>query len=579
MKRLISGSLRASQKALYYVSKVIFVFAVIVTIIQVYRSFTLPDEETVNFTEALEMSRTLNQQELDKMRENSELASTVVPIYESALCSTLGEFCHDVTEEYAQNNNTLNTISNFMFFPIYNPPASGTYATYTAFNNAGIIPQAYAQSETPRGIGFTMIQPLSVIWKHFRNIAFLVLAIYLVIVGFLIMFRMKLDAQTVITIENSIPRVVLTIILIAFSFAIAGFLIDFMYIAIGLIVGIVAGLGIEDLPADILLKDYMFASGQTILRSLYSYQIWDLVWHLPNAIVSILGPTIRTIMSFIGSAIAWYYILGPLSNRIIDTFNIEGEAEGSIVALAGKLKLTGPMKLFLWSPLAAFLWIGVGLILGIWIAKLAMGLVILFSAIILSVRIFILLLKAYTRILLMIIFSPFILLAEVFPGKSAFKKWFRTLLGELATFPIVISIFLIGAVIFKSGFLVQGCEELHDQVFTRCQSISFPFFYGLDPRSFTVIVGFGLLFITPEWVKTIKKAINPQPIDFPSAGIGTFFAGVTGGAKTAAGNFTKYTGTGGLNWAARAIVNRAPEGIRKKGTEILDGIKGGKGSS
>jgi hypothetical protein len=61
-------------------------------------------------------------------------------------------------------------------------------------------------------------------------------------IGFMIMFRTKIGGQTLVTIGNSIPRVVVALILVTFSFAIIGLIIDVSGVLMGLVSNIV-GLG------------------------------------------------------------------------------------------------------------------------------------------------------------------------------------------------------------------------------------------------------------------------------------------------------------------------------------------------
>ncbi|KKU82962.1 MAG: hypothetical protein UY10_C0018G0001, partial [Microgenomates group bacterium GW2011_GWA2_47_8] len=51
----------------------------------------------------------------------------------------------------------------------------------------GFLPnQVYAQGQ---GIGFSGLAPLLGIWKAFRNIAYLLMAVVMIVIGFLVMFR------------------------------------------------------------------------------------------------------------------------------------------------------------------------------------------------------------------------------------------------------------------------------------------------------------------------------------------------------------------------------------------------------
>ena len=51
------------------------------------------------------------------------------------------------------------------------------------------------------------------------------------------MFRQKVG-QTAITAQQTIPQIIMSLVLVTFSYAIAGFMIDLMYVLMVLIVGV-----------------------------------------------------------------------------------------------------------------------------------------------------------------------------------------------------------------------------------------------------------------------------------------------------------------------------------------------------
>ena len=58
------------------------------------------------------------------------------------------------------------------------------------------------------------------LWKLARNAAYAILSIIMIVIGMMIMVRKKVNPQLVVTIENAIPRVILGIFLITFSYPI-----------------------------------------------------------------------------------------------------------------------------------------------------------------------------------------------------------------------------------------------------------------------------------------------------------------------------------------------------------------------
>ncbi len=116
---------------------------------------------------------------------------------------------------------------------MYQHPVANT-GTYVAdvLNSAHIATPAYAQ-----GLGFAALDPILVLWKTFRNIAYLFFVIIFVIIGFMIMFRQKMG-NAAITAQQAIPNILTALIFVTFSYAIAGLLIDMMYVLMILIIGV-----------------------------------------------------------------------------------------------------------------------------------------------------------------------------------------------------------------------------------------------------------------------------------------------------------------------------------------------------
>jgi len=138
-----------------------------------------------------------------------------------------------VNPEYAQTapQGAIQTVNHLIAGMYDHPPASSGEYLADLGRSLGIIPKpAYAQ-----GIGFIGLNPVLNLWKIFRNIAYLFFVIVFVFVGFAIMFRVKIDPQTVISIQSALPKLVIALLLVTFSYAIAGFLIDLIYVFISLI--------------------------------------------------------------------------------------------------------------------------------------------------------------------------------------------------------------------------------------------------------------------------------------------------------------------------------------------------------
>ncbi|MDP2874206.1 MAG: hypothetical protein Q8N84_02870 [bacterium] len=79
--------------------------------------------------------------------------------------------------------------------------------------------------------GFSSL--ISEYWLIFRNFAYALLTVVLIIFGFMIMLRQNLEPRVIMTISNALPRIATALVLITFSFAISGLLIDVGRVADG----------------------------------------------------------------------------------------------------------------------------------------------------------------------------------------------------------------------------------------------------------------------------------------------------------------------------------------------------------
>lgn len=64
------------------------------------------------------------------------------------------------------------------------------------------------------------------LWKTMRNLSYVLFVLMLVMFGFMVMFRYKINPQTVITVQAALPRVVINLLLITFSYPIGALAID-----------------------------------------------------------------------------------------------------------------------------------------------------------------------------------------------------------------------------------------------------------------------------------------------------------------------------------------------------------------
>ncbi len=165
--------------------------------------------------------------------------------------------------ESINDDNALNFATSNIARLVTDPPVETGEYVADVMHNLGIAQPAYAQ-----GIGYSALTPTLRIWKAFRNISYFLFIIIFIVVGFMIMFRAQINPQTVVTIQAALPKMVLSLILITFSYAIAGFVIDMIYLILFVVTGLFASFGIlsdAGLTRDVLFGRSIFSIGLNFL--------------------------------------------------------------------------------------------------------------------------------------------------------------------------------------------------------------------------------------------------------------------------------------------------------------------------
>jgi len=410
-------------------------------------------------------------------------------------------------------------MTNLIVLPYVNPPASGVYWAYSGLQNAGFVPKTYAAE----GIGFAAIKPFMDIWKIFRDISYMLLVLVLIAIGFMIMFRAKLNPQTVISIENSLPKIVVALLLITFSFPIAGFLIDLMYVVILIAISILSNLNIGNLTS----------TNQSKLFLDYTNNGFSQLWpqginliQLGDGLLNILGITLkRWLYATIGFILGIIFSNAFMNLNFIKSLSEWASFEDVNIGIAtvniGVGKFFAGIIRIIFFIIISFIFSPIAL-------PFLISLCVVFTIIFLMFRIFFILLTSYIKIVFYIILSPLLLILEAVPGKNAFSSWFKNLLGEILTFPLVIIIFLIGYALMQ--------QSTNKGVWAP------PFLYNIDPSLFPTFIGLGIVLITPDLIKLFKESMGAKGVGV-EIGLGTFFGGLGaawGGAQAGMGMFSSF---------------------------------------
>lgn len=162
-----------------------------------------------------------------------------------------------------QPGGLIGKSSEFVGKAIASPPASFRYWLSTIAQKYSIVGTVKAQG-TGEGFGYGAITMLLPLWSASRNIAFALMIVIIIMIAFAVMFRVKINPQLAVTIQSSLPKIASALVLIIFSYALVGLMIDFMYLIFGAFVwGISAAGGLSTalgLTPDKLWDDFLNTS-------------------------------------------------------------------------------------------------------------------------------------------------------------------------------------------------------------------------------------------------------------------------------------------------------------------------------
>jgi len=520
MGQAMSYVFRSMGKTFEYTKRFLLVSIVLLGVISIFGYFFQKDRPAVSMSQVYDVQQARLYSPIhDPVFQESDRGKTLLAIYRTVSCGFFGETCTDDPKEaYLYSRSSFfGSISNLMAMPFSKPPASAIVWAQSGLASSGLAPQVQASE----GIGFSSIKGFIYVWTAFRNIALMLLVLITIVLGFLIMFRANLDGQTAVSLQSILPRIVLTMLYISFSFAIAGLLIDLMYLLIGVSVDIIWGSGLGlDGETVARTRDEFIGAGMNNLwwvninPFVVGSAFWDMV---PMSFKGLID-----LMLFKNLNILVLHGLTYLVNLPIQAVSHVGVNAGAFGFTAGGN--VGKLPEFL-------VWIiqiiGTG-ILGWVLPGLVLGLIITLTILFFAFKIFFLLLSSYIKIMLYIIFAPIIIIFEVIPGNSSFSWWLKNLAGELIAFPTVIVIMLAGQMINLIND-VKGpyWTSLGSGVFsTPPNTFTLPFLYGFLPEDFSVVVALGIILITPDFIKMVKGWLGVQDSGL-SFSMGTFFSGAT----------------------------------------------------
>ena len=270
-------------------------------------------------------------------------------------------------------------------------------------------------------------------WGRMLAISYILFIVVMIIGGFMVMFRNKIGGQVAVTIFNTIPNVVIALLLATFSFAIVGLILNASVIASNIVKGFM-GLG----------DDFLYV----------------------NNLVSLVegGEATASPEAMLGDA---FYAL----SFILD---------GVLAFLTGGISLIGT------GVIAVGGWIIDGKVHSI--GSLLVILIFVIAFVFISIRVFLTLMKAFLGIIVDTVFGPILITLSAIPGLDKLRKqWFNRLIKNALVFPLVLA--LVNLPVYIRKIAEDGALSLDMEILSAGD-----FSKGVyDGKSFLVSIFFGVL--------------------------------------------------------------------------------------
>lgn len=278
-----------------------------------------------------------------------------------------------------------------------NRTLSGVGYVKNVVNKLKPVPSVKAADNS---FGYNKLAVVSDLWSISRNVAYFFFVLATIITAFMVMFKVKISPQAVVTLQQAIPKIVITIILVTFSYAIAGFLVDLVYVVIGIFAqffGSAINLGMGNANAT-----------------------WDfLVGWFPDGFINFLLYSVL------------YIVLTIVASILITAV--------SLITLNTASMIFGAI-LFIFFVINILI-----LIVYIFIA--------LFN-----------LFKALAHLYMDVIFAPIMIGVGALPSsRGAFANWLKRIIGHLLVFPVTGILWYFGFLfVFKAYQAILYCFQLNN---------------------------------------------------------------------------------------------------------------------
>ena len=431
-----------------------------------------------------------------------------------------------------QGGGALGSIGDVLTLAYSTPPTRTAEYIADLGNRLNLVPEAHAQVA---GSGSNVIEPVKKIWELSRNLAYLGMTVIFLIIGFMIMFRRKLNPQTVVNIQSALPGLVIGLILITFSYFISALVIDLSFVSTNVVSEVFIAAKLANPAATSNVRD------GNIFKTFGAFFTGDKALDVANETATTLAflkeGTVGNIIKIMGLLIGC-----KLGASIGGAFGaagigIAGTAAAPILAVA-----TGPLAAItapLFGGFGNSVGQGVGCVVGAgavwsglqftqlfeWITGLVLYLVLIVALLVAMFKILFATISAYVNMVILTLTAPMRFLLGSLPGsKGGFTPWLKELLANVLIFPAFYVVFFIVGYIL-GGDIANNLGIINPLSDASFQGGAVPFLNGLSTLFLRMVLGYGFLLLAPNLPDMIKGALGVKDPGYSKMAIGAVVGG------------------------------------------------------
>lgn len=399
--------------------------------------------------------------------------------------------------------NQLNTTSylpggavgqiNGYISSLQTPPASGIEYLAQVKNNFLGKP-AYAQ-----GVGFQGLQFLLPIWRGFRNVVYILTSLFFIFIGIMIMLRVKVSPQAVITVQSAIPRIIASLILVTFSYAIAGLIIDFCNLIQAMVISLLFSM------KGIAVSGQLFGAKHWFSEMLTGEIQGDNIENFDLSFSNLSNPDSK------------------IANFLMTRLSVSSYTSILLGGMIGKM-IAGVVGDIAGMSVGVILPVLISIAIFFWVIKLLFGMI-----------------KCYGTVIFKLILAPLEIGMGAIPNsKINFSSWFMDIISNALVFPIITIILVLSNVVID--LLLKGAKSTGNIWMPSMIDLG-SFYPPNDIRpAIGLISAFGLVVLSimsklPEIIPVMIKEMKGP--DFGKA-IGESFKGVGGILAIPGKGFSSY---------------------------------------